>query len=76
MYCGEYSGSGSDYIYVGYNFYSSREKLALPKLKKGKKWYMVADSSQKDVFFKEENECTDQQYADISPQSICILIGK
>ncbi len=76
MYCGEYSRENSDYIYIAYNFYSSREKLALPKLKKGKKWYTAADSSLKESFHKEPVECADQQYADISPQSICILVGK
>ena len=30
-----YNEVNKDYVYVAYNFYSSREKLALPKLKKG-----------------------------------------
>lgn len=76
MYCGDYSEENSEYIYIAYNFYSSREKLALPKLKKGKKWYMAADSSLKESFPAEAAECTDQQYADVSPQSVCILVGK
>jgi len=44
MYCGDYNEVNKDYVYVAYNFYSSREKLALPKLKKGMKWYKVCDS--------------------------------
>ncbi len=76
MYCGDYCHKNSDDIYIAYNFYSSREKLALPKLKKGKKWYTVADTNLKVSFHKEPEECADQQFADISPQSICILVGK
>lgn len=76
MYCGDYSKENSEYIYIAYNFYSSREKLALPKLKKGKKWYTAADSSLKESFPAEPAECADQQYADVSPQSVCILVGK
>ena len=76
MYCGDYSDEDRDYIYVAYNFYSSREKLALPKLKKGMKWYAVCDSSLKTPFYENETVCENQQYADVSPQSICILLGK
>ena len=70
------SDEDRDYIYVAYNFYSSREKLALPKLKKGMKWYAVCDSSLKTPFYENETVCENQQYADVSPQSICILLGK
>ena len=64
-----------DYVYVAYNFYSSREKLALPKLKKGMKWYAVCDSTLKEPFYDTPVLCENQQYADVSPQSVYILIG-
>lgn len=76
MYCGDYCDENNDFVYIGYNFYSSREKLALPKLLKGKKWYVAADASLKDGFYTEPKECENQHYVDISPQSVCILVGK
>ena len=43
---------------------------------KGMKWYAVCDSSLKTPFYEKETVCENQQYADVSPQSICILLGK
>lgn len=76
MYCGDYNKINKDYVYVAYNFYSSREKLALPKLKKGMKWYAVCDSTLKEPFYDTPVLCENQQYADVSPQSVYILIGR
>ena len=76
MYCGDYNEVNKDYVYVAYNFYSSREKLALPKLKKGMKWYKVCDSTLKEPFYDTPMLCESQQYADVSPQSVYILIGR
>ena len=76
MYCGDYNEVNKDYVYVAYNFYSSREKLALPKLKKGMKWYAVCDSTLKEPFYDTPVLCENQQYADVSPQSVYILIGR
>ena len=76
MYCGDYNEVNKDYVYVAYNFYSSREKLALPKLKKGMKWYKVCDSTLKEPFYDTPVLCENQQYADVSPQSVYILIGR
>lgn len=77
MYCGDYSESNSEFVYIGYNFYSYRERLALPTLEEGKKWYLVADTSnESDSFLPEQKECSNQQLLDMDPQAICILVGK
>lgn len=77
MYCGDYSTENTDFVYIGYNFYSYRERLALPKLAEGKKWYLVADTSKDDEsFLEKEIECTNQHIIDMDPQAICILVGK
>ena len=48
----------------------------LPKLKKGMKWYKVCDSTLKEPFYDTPVLCENQQYADVSPQSVYILIGR
>lgn len=78
MYCGLYSPDKTkqDFVYIGYNFYSYSEKLALPKLTKKLKWYKVADSSEEKSFLDIEELCEDQHLVEVGPQSICILVGK
>lgn len=79
MYCGKYApkDSLSDYVYVGYNFFSGRNMLALPELPKGMKWYLVADSSDnKEPFKNKEVELENQEYVQLEPQSINIIIGR
>ena len=79
MYCGKYApkDSLSDYVYVGYNFFSGRNMLALPELPKGMKWYLVADSSDnKEPFKSKEVELENQEYVQLEPQSISIIIGR
>ena len=77
MYCGEYSSDNKEYVYIAYNFYSYREMLALPKLQKGKKWYKIADSSRNEnIFSYDAAPSKDQQFVQMEPQAVCILIGK
>ncbi len=79
MYAGDYSPvqDKKDFVYIGYNFYSYREKLALPKIGKKKKWYLVADSSQKkETFYDEPVLYDNQEFVTMNPQAICILVGK
>uniref|UniRef100_UPI00405798CB alpha-amylase family glycosyl hydrolase n=1 Tax=Agathobacter sp. TaxID=2021311 RepID=UPI00405798CB len=78
LYCGAYASEGKDAsdIYIGYNFYSEEVSLALPKLSKKKKWHVLADSSQPDVFLAETQPLEEQQFAKVKPQTICVLIGK
>ena len=64
-------------MYIAYNFYSYREMLALPKLQKGKKWYKIADSSRNEnIFSYDAAPSKDQQFVQMEPQAVCILIGK
>lgn len=79
MYAGDYSPvkKKDEYVYIGYNFYSYREKLALPGIGKKKKWYLVADTSDKKESFYEEPLLYDnQEFLTMNPQAICILVGK
>ena len=81
MYCGDYAkkedGTSDDYIYVGYNFHSGLNHLALPKLPDKKKWYMVMNTINADAPFAEKEVCLEnQQLFEIKAQSVVILIGK
>ena len=79
MYCGAYSPDPekTEDVYVGYNFQSAVSPLALPKLEKGKGWYLAADSSDDERAFREESQkCEDQRKILMNPQSICILVGR
>lgn len=79
MYCGDYAQDNScnDDVYIGYNFFSRKNMLALPALKKNKKWFLVADSSKKNEQFLEHIlELKDQHIMIMEPQAICILVGR
>lgn len=81
MYCGDYAkkedGTNDDYIYVGYNFHSGLNHLALPKLPDKKKWYMVMNTLNADAPFVEKEVCLEnQQLFEIKAQTTVILIGK
>lgn len=87
LYSGAYAGDVSTErntpcacdIYVGYNFYSEKVSLALPKIADGKKkkeWYVKMDSSMPQVVYESEQLLEDQQYMTLEPYSICLLIGK
>ena len=81
MYCGDYAkkedGTNDDYIYVGYNFHSGLNHLALPKLPDKKKWYMVMNTLNADSPFVEKEVCLEnQQLFEIKAQTAVILIGK
>ena len=79
MYCGEYApeSASDDYVYIGYNFFSRKSFLALPKLCKDRKWFLVADSSrQSQQFLDEMIELENQTEIELEPQEICILVGK
>ncbi len=48
LYCGLYAkredGTSDDFIYILYNMNEQAKDFALPRLPKGKKWYLAADS--------------------------------
>ena len=78
LYCGAYAPEGKDAsdIYIGYNFYFDDVSLALPKPSKAKKWYLLGDSSEPQVFLKEPQELEEQKFVKVKSQTICVLIGK
>ena len=77
MYSGEYERKGAETVYIGYNFFSARMKLALPKLSYKKKWYLIADTTiEAEPFMLEPKENESQKYVTMNPQAICILVGK
>lgn len=76
MYSGAYSPDPErrEDVYVAYNFQSAVAFQALPKLGKGRGWYLVADTSDDGApFLEEPGLCEDQRRILINPQSICIL---
>ncbi len=78
MYSGDYGADlepGQDeFLYIGYNFYSYSESLALPGLPDHKKWYLVFDSSDRDMEIKEQ--VVEGGSISMEAQAICILVGK
>lgn len=66
-------------IFVGYNFYSEEVRLTLPKLSVNKSdeknWYLVMDSSEKQVILEQEQLLEEQQYVTLRPHSVCLLKG-
>ena len=81
MYCGDYAekskGEPDDSVYIGYNFQTSMNELALPKLSGRKKWYVVADTAEApNPFFTEEKEAENQHGIMVRPQSAVVLLGK
>lgn len=81
MYCGGYAkkedGKAEDYLYVGYNFHMGINQLALPKLPKKMKWFLVMDTSNLTSPFLERERCLEnQQLFQIKAQSTVVLVGK
>jgi len=78
MYHGAYADPASEEdVYIGYNFYSGKSILALPKLLNEKKWHLVCDSANMDGGFYEMPLMLESQSKfEMSPQSVCILVGK
>lgn len=69
-------GAADSFIYVGYNFHSGKVHLALPKLPKKKKWYLLMNTAQEQAFVETEVCLSDQHILAMDGQTICILIGK
>lgn len=79
LYCGQYAPKDAENedVYVGFNFFSGISTLALPKLSGKRKWYMAVNSAdRKQPYYKDVVLYKDQHQLTLSPQSICILIGK
>lgn len=78
MYSGAYSPDEacSEDVYVAYNFFSAVSGLALPRLDKGKSWYLVFDSADEESPYHEEPVLKDGPRITMSPQSICVLVSQ
>lgn len=80
MYCGAYEkcadGSEDEMIYVGYNFHTGSDRLALPKLSDKKKWYLCMDTARGREPFLTKEEVLSEQQIEVKGQSVVILIGK
>ena len=81
MYCGDYAvddaGRPDDMVYIGYNFHTGVNELALPKLAGKKKWYVVMDTAEQEyVFLPEEKPAENQHRITVRPQSVVLLLGK
>ncbi|MBO5302589.1 MAG: glycogen operon protein GlgX [Lachnospiraceae bacterium] len=74
LYCGRYAGEEED-IYIGFNFSDFEKKLALPKAKNKKKWYVYMDTGSKNAFLAEPEEIEENGYV-LEAHSVCIIIGK
>ncbi len=74
LYCGRYAKETED-VYVGFNFSNVIRKLALPKQRGRRKWYLYMDTAGKNSFLTEVEELTEAWYP-LEAQSVCIIIGK
>lgn len=74
LYCGKYADEIED-VYIGFNFSDFQKKLALPKQKGNRKWYLQMDTSEKNAFLAQPVEMKEPWYA-LDTQSVCILIAK
>ncbi len=79
MYCGAYEkredGSDDDMLYIGYNFHTEPQMLALPRLSDKERWYLCMDTARSEPFLARKELHEGAQIA-VSGQSIVILIGK
>lgn len=79
MYNGNYAANQEeeDFVYIGYNFHTGKNELALPKLQGRKKWYCVMDTAEpKAGFLEKEIIAADQHGIEIAPMSVMLLVGK
>ena len=79
--CGDYAvndaGEPDDMVYIGYNFHTGVNELALPKLAGKKKWYVVMDTAEQEhAFLPEEKPAENQHRITVRPQSVVLLLGK
>lgn len=60
-----------EFVYIAYNMYWIEEKLAIPKLPKGKKWTLIMDSRK--GFLKECEDITNQEFILVPDRTVYIL---
>ena len=66
--------SRGEYIFSAFNMYWIEEKFALPKLPKGKKWYLVMKTT--DGFVYEEEPLEDQDVILVGGRTVVMLAGR
>lgn len=74
LYCGKYAKEAED-VYIGFNFSEFQKKLAMPKQKGKRKWYLYMDTGVKNAFLPQPAEVTEAWYV-LDAHSVCIMIGK
>lgn len=74
LYCGKYAGEEED-IYLGFNFSDFWKKLALPKQRGKKKWYLYMHTARKGAFLSKPEEITGNRF-ELEAHSVCIIIGR
>lgn len=80
MYCGAYvkreDGTPDDDIYVGYNFHTSIERFALPKISGKRRWHLCMDTARGTQPFLPKEELVAEAQIAVKGQSVVILVGK
>ena len=84
LYCGFYAqkedGTADDFIYIMYNMNEQPKDFALPRLPKGMKWYLAADSGRdtENAILQDgkEERLADAKYYKADGRSIVVLLGK
>ncbi len=79
LYNGAYvQGETEAFLYVVYNMYWQEAPYALPRLPKGLKWYVMADTADAKVYRPrgEETEADDQKMTRVTARSIRILCAR
>ncbi len=80
MYCGKYAkrhrDAEDDFFYIAMNMHWEEHEFALPKLPKGRNWYLLTDTCEWDIFEENGRLLENQQTAAVGPRSIQVYIGK
>lgn len=74
MYCGKYEQEDTD-IYIAFNMYWDEEHFALPKLPKGKNWYVIMNTDEKESFLLDPVVVKNLEIV-AKRRSVLILISK
>lgn len=77
MYCGCYAQKGEgedDFFYLAYNMHWQPHTFALPKLPRGMKWHLVADTGEANQMGEGEKP-KELQSVELKPRSIQIYIS-
>lgn len=64
-----------EYIYVGYNFSTLAQSLALPALPKKYRWYYVMDTGREETF-GEDALPPEARSFELQRQTVCMLVGR